>query len=682
MEAQKFTVLMSRDLDFINQWLADPITQAELDAIPTTIPMSQLGRDTILDNLAWDGERIFQAARFATEMQYQHLVFEEFARKIQPAIDPFVFNNITDVDPAIFSEFANTVYRFGHSMLTDSMPRIILNANGTVNTTDDMGLITSFLNPVAFSNDGSITHDQAAGAIVRGMTIERGNEIDEFIVNALRNNLLGLPLDLAAINIARGRDTNMPSLNEAREQLFGASGSTFLTPYDSWVDFAANIKNPASVINFIAAYGKHPTVLAATTLEDKRAAATALVFGGTGAPADRVAFLNGTGTWTPEASGLNDIDLWIGGLAEKKMPFGGMLGSTFNAIFELQMENLQDGDRFYYLSRTQGQNLLVSLEQNSFAKLIMANTDMAQPGADGIRGTADDVITRHIGVDSFGNYDFVLEVNAANQADQNGAEAGVDPTGNDAILEALGRGKVQRDDPTTGAIETNFLRFTGGEHVVVGGTIGNDTIITDFGDDGIWGDDGDDRIESGAGVDLVNGGGGNDIITDSGDSFDFLKGDEGDDVIANSNGIDILMGGSGQDVIFVGVDDTEVFAGQGNDFVAGGDGVDLLMGNEGDDWIEGGGGFDTIAGDNSELFFDSKIIGHDVMFSGNEEQDFDAEFGRRHHGPGRERHPQRRHVRLRLGDLQGRLDRGRCRPAHADLHDRAGGHPAQPLRQG
>ena len=36
------------------------------------------------------------------------------------------------------------------------------------------------------------------------------------------------------------------------------------------------------------------------------------------------------------------------------MPFGGMLGSTFNAVFELQMENLQKGDRFYYLSRTQG----------------------------------------------------------------------------------------------------------------------------------------------------------------------------------------------------------------------------------------------------------------------------------------------------------------------------------------
>ena len=38
---------------------------------------------------AWNGERLFQAARFVTEMEYQHLVFEEFARKIQPAINPF-----------------------------------------------------------------------------------------------------------------------------------------------------------------------------------------------------------------------------------------------------------------------------------------------------------------------------------------------------------------------------------------------------------------------------------------------------------------------------------------------------------------------------------------------------------------------------------------------------------------
>ena len=72
----------------------------------------------------WNGERLFQAARFVTEMQYQHLVFEEFARKVQPAInpfEPFAFNQ-TDLNPAITAEFAHAVYRFGHSMLTEDDP--------------------------------------------------------------------------------------------------------------------------------------------------------------------------------------------------------------------------------------------------------------------------------------------------------------------------------------------------------------------------------------------------------------------------------------------------------------------------------------------------------------------------------------------------------------------------------
>ena len=70
-------------------------------------------------------------------------------------------------------------------------------------------------------------------------------------------------------------------------------------------------------------------------------------------------------------TGVDDIDLWIGGLAEKQMPFGGMLGSTFNFVFETQLETLQNGDRFYYLARTAGLNFLTELENNSFAKLVM-----------------------------------------------------------------------------------------------------------------------------------------------------------------------------------------------------------------------------------------------------------------------------------------------------------------------
>ena len=55
---------------------------------------------------------------------------------------------------------------------------------------------------------------------MRGVTRQVGNEIDEFVTEALRNNLLGLPLDLPCINIARGRDTGIPSLNAARREFY------------------------------------------------------------------------------------------------------------------------------------------------------------------------------------------------------------------------------------------------------------------------------------------------------------------------------------------------------------------------------------------------------------------------------------------------------------------------------
>ncbi|MEO3433630.1 peroxidase family protein [Inquilinus sp. CAU 1745] len=621
------------DIDFLNEWLLDPVA-AGFD--PAT--------------LKWDGERLFQTARFATEMQYQHLVFEEFGRKVQPLIDVFIFNTVTDIDPAIFAEFAHTVYRFGHSMLTDHLKLLPLNEAGEpvaydaegneipVGTADwgiDVGLIEAFLNPILFDRDQSISAEQAAGAIFRGMTYVHGNEIDEFVVDSLRNNLLGLPLDLPAINIVRGRDAGVPSLNDAREQLYAASNSTWLKPYESWADFGANLKTPASIINFIAAYGMHPLIAAEETIEGKRAAAMAIVFGGSeivygdpdtasdnrliNAPADRLDFLNSKGAWTAESSGLNAVDLWIGGLAEKIMPFGGMLGSTFNAVFELQLENLQEGDRFYYLSRTQGLNLLNELENNAFSKLIIANTDMTHPGADGILGTEDDEVNFHVGVDSFAKHDVVLEVDESKQI-------AADPEGDDPFLNAI-REKVQRDDPTTPEADENYLRFTGGEHAVMGGTENDDTIIGGDGDDAIWGDGGDDVIEGGHGVDLIIGGAGDDRITDTGDTGDFIKGGDGDDVIANSNGLDVVMGGDGADVVFIGVDATEVFAGEGDDFILGGADHDFILGNEGSDWMEGGDGFDVLNGDNSELFFNSTILGHDVMFAGANENDFDAESG-------------------------------------------------------
>ena len=94
-----------------------------------------------------------------------------------------------------------------------------------------------------------------------GMSDQTGNELDEFVTDTLRNNLLGLPLDLPTINMTRARSEGIPPLNVVRRQIFDATNDGQLTPYTSWVDFGENIKHPESLVNFVAAYGQHPTIL-------------------------------------------------------------------------------------------------------------------------------------------------------------------------------------------------------------------------------------------------------------------------------------------------------------------------------------------------------------------------------------------------------------------------------------
>ncbi|XIA67856.1 peroxidase family protein [Bradyrhizobium sp. TZ2] len=475
---------------------------------------------------------------------------------MQPNINVFLVPDGYDVtlDPSIVAEFAHVVYRFGHSMLTETIDRF-----DPTFTDDQIGLIEGFLNPLQFENNGTnstVDADISAGAIIRGMTRQVGNQIDEFVTSALRNNLLGLPLDLATINLARGRDTGVPSLNAAREQFYAATNQdALLKPYESWVDFAGHLKNEASIINFIAAYGTHELITSQTTLEGKRDAALTIItgvsVGGLAVPADATDFLNATGAYAGGTlGGLNNVDLWIGGLAEAIMPFGGMLGSTFNFVFEMQMENLQSGDRFYYLQRLDGLHLFGEMENNSFAAMIMRNTNAT-----------------HLPSDVFSTPGLILEVDQTrqfNDLDGDGTLESIDPVGS-GILTNL----VIRNDPSTGGPDTNYLRYTGGDHVVLGGTDNADTLIAGIGDDTLFGDGGNDKLEGGFGNDIINAGAGDDIIKDSGGD-DNIKAGAGNDVVHAGPGLDLVMGNDGQDFIFLGTDmGSEVFAGTGNDFIYG-----------------------------------------------------------------------------------------------------------------
>src|SRR5262249_7927867 len=178
------SALDAGDTSFALGWLKSA------DSLALTDADLAAGRPThLLTDADFNGERLFQAAKFGTETQYQHLVFEEFARKVVPTIHVAGETNI-HLDPAITAEFANAVYRFGHSMLDESIQVQDVNPDGSpmvdaqgnpVYTQE--GLIQAFTNPLDFLKYG-------AAGIAQGATNQVGNEIDEFVTGALRNNLL------------------------------------------------------------------------------------------------------------------------------------------------------------------------------------------------------------------------------------------------------------------------------------------------------------------------------------------------------------------------------------------------------------------------------------------------------------------------------------------------------------
>jgi Ca2+-binding RTX toxin-like protein len=566
------------------------------------------GRTTHLITAAeWNGERLFQAAKFGTETQYQHLVFEEFARKISPNIHLFGNTNV-HLDPAISSEFANAVYRFGHSMLNEDLNIYTLKADGTPQldangnpVNSPMGLIQAFTNPLGFVAAGG------AAGIIAGAQAQVGNEIDEFVTGALRNNLLGLPLDLAALNIARGRDTGVPTFNLFRNQMYAETGDANLKAYESWSDFGYHLKHAASLVNFVAAYGKHGTITSATTLIAKRAAALALVehaqvgnanfdqdafdfihsrgaYANNVSSADSIHDANGVApTWsTGSVTGLDTVDMWIAGLAEKQNLNGEMLGTTFDFIFRTQMENLQDADRLYYLPRIEGIHWGSEIENNSFADLIQRNTGNHHLMAS-VFMTAEYTVEAGqylAGVNGEGNVVYDANARFPTWTDDKGAVHSLVEVKNDGTLHFLGKDQYF------------------GNTMVLGGTTGNDRLQAgNADDDTVWGDGGNDSIDGGGGSDQLFGGDGDDLVTDdSGDNV--MHGDAGNDTVIAGKGNDLLFGGDGADTMYGAEGIDGLVAGAGNDVLYGGEGEDGLEGGQGDDWIEGGdGGGDALIGD-------------------------------------------------------------------------------------
>ena len=122
--------------------------------------------------------------------------------------------------------------------------------------------------------------------------------------------------------------------------------------------------------------------------------------------------------------------------------------------------------------------------------------------------------------------------------------------------------------------------------------------------DTIWGNEGNDILEGNGGDDDVLGGDGNDIITDL-DGADVLKGGDGNDAIDGGPGDDIIIGGNGERLHRTAAPTTtRRSAARGTTSSTLGQGADAGFGDGGDDWMQGGTGQDLLQGDHGAPFFD------------------------------------------------------------------------------
>lgn len=255
-------------------------------------------------------EEIFQRARSMVIAEIQSITFNEFLPALlgQNAISTYSGYDPT-VNPSIANEFSTAAYRLGHSMINEDIEFF---GNDGRAVRDEVELRDAFFNP-------GLLQETGIDSVLKYAASSVSQEIDSQIVDSLRNFLFGAPgqggLDLASLNIQRGRDHGLADYNDTRE----AYG---LERIDSFDDITSNPELAAK-------------------LEE----------------------LYGT---------VDNVDLWVGLLAEDHVP-GSSVGELTQTILVDQFERLRDGDRFWYQNVFSGREL-DRIEHTTLSDIIERNT--------------------------------------------------------------------------------------------------------------------------------------------------------------------------------------------------------------------------------------------------------------------------------------------------------------------
>jgi len=236
-------------------------------------------------HLNWRDERLYQEARKRTVAILNSIIYEEWLPTMGIHLPDYQRYDRT-VNAGISNVFTVTAYRMGHTLLSGTILR--LDNDGNPIPEGHLRLKDAFFNPLEIPKVGGLE------PYLKGMGAQAQQQFDAKMLDDVRNFLFSetgeLGVDLASININRGRERGVPDYNSIREYYDMGRVSSF-----SEINSNTDIANALETL-----YGS-----------------------------------------------VNDIDPWVGMLSEERMP-NSIFGELVIAVLARQFQNLRDGDRYYY----------------------------------------------------------------------------------------------------------------------------------------------------------------------------------------------------------------------------------------------------------------------------------------------------------------------------------------------
>ena len=273
------------------------------DQLWTTIDWTQYGNPEC-DNDECD-ELMYQNARRVLIAEWQSIIYNEWLPLIlgESRISDFnlkldsvsSYDNTTD--PSTLVSFSTAAFRFGHSMVRGTFAKDSITNGDTVK---HVNLSDSFFNPNEYRENGM-------EMLLAGLQTVKAQNMDRFVSSELTNLLFKdtdgpskprFGQDLVARNIARGRDHGL----------------------QGYAKFYSSFGPQIDPNRFMKCWNHRP-----------------LAFEPTEWNLMKQIYIH-----------PKDIDLFVGGLLEKRLPNQGILGYMFGFLVAEQFRRFKDGDRFFF----------------------------------------------------------------------------------------------------------------------------------------------------------------------------------------------------------------------------------------------------------------------------------------------------------------------------------------------